>query len=291
MQTFAFVHNLSTQLNNNLPLPWAAKASFQALSIVHLGWWWFRKGSLYTQKKNTLPLVFGHVANHLIKIEFLRFGAKCLLVITRAEECWAQTLGLGQSYYQLYECVRGRYAQVIKPQWSKSNASSIFSATFHNSRREKVKKLKNFSVRILYCVLRIFENIGKTGMHFWDFFDALSANDEAMQEVVVNGMKWMDKVKSNQYYYINKIRASEAFVESIITYTNINYKAEDVIEGFVKGVNTTANIAKTIDRVSEAGGWAVFNLLKRSSTIAGATLGVLRFVPESAGDILNLDEL
>ena len=290
MNTLSLVRDLTTQMNNSIAVPWIAKASFQALSVVHLGWWWLSKGKLYTKQKNIIPLAIGHGANYFIKIEFLRFGARLLLIITRAEECWKQTSSLGKAYRKLQDCLVGRYAFVAKPKWSKSNSTAVFSTTLHNWVSRRTEESRAFAARLSLCAYRIFKSAGKMGMRCWDLFDSLSADNEAMQEVVVNGMKWMDKVQSNQYYYIDKLRAGKPYVEKIILYSNMNMQADAIIEGFVDAVNTTASAARMLNKVSNAGGGAVVDLAKRSGTLAGAALGVLPYLSEGADDMLILDE-
>lgn len=290
MNTLNLVRDFASQMNNSISLPWIARASFQALSVIHLGWWWFRKGKLYTQQKNILPLAIGHGMNYFVKIEFLRFGAKLLLIITRAEECWKQTSTLGRSYRKLENCLVGRYSFVPKPVWSKSNATGLFSICQKNWGNQKANECKVFAFRLAECAFRIFKHMGKLGMRFWDLFDSLSSDNEAMQEVVVNGMKWMDKVRTNQFYYIDKLRASKPYVEKIILYSNVNFKADEVIEGFVDAVNATASAAKTLNKVSNAGGGIVIEWLKRSGTLAGAAFGELNYLPPGADRFLILDE-
>src|SRR5207253_1140756 len=100
---------------------------------------------------------------------------------------------------------------------------------------------------------------------------------------------WLDKIRNNQEYYIEKLRASKPYVENIISYTHLNVKADDVIQGFEEAVNTTASVANTLNTVSEASGETISELIKRSLTISGAALGILQDVPESMEHLLVLD--
>lgn len=288
MTPFSVVNALTGGMNQSIPLPWAARMSFQGLNILHYGWWFLKQNKIYFKGKNALPLLFGHGGNIWIQNPYLRFGAKCLLVIDRGEECWTQTFRLVRSYRKLHHCLTGRYSTVVKPKWS-TKTSEVFSLHFQNSKRQKLKALKALAYRIFFCIFDIFRSLSKLGMRLWDAYDAFYAENEAMQQAVVNGMKWLEKIGNNQEFYIEKLRKSKPYVENIISCLHLSIKAEDVIHGCEEAINKTASVANIVNTVSEASGESITKLVKRSLTVGGAALGMLQDVPESMEHLLVLD--
>lgn len=283
MNPVSLVNDLTHEMMSPGQLSSMARLTLKSLYIGHLGWWLYRKKKLYSDTNNTFALACGNLFNWTIGDGMIRTGAKLLLIITRIEECKEQFLALGRDFTKLANCFKGRYSVVLKPKWHKSNKLSLISPTSKNGWKSKKKRLVAFSMRLYECIIKIFKRIGKVGMHMWDAYDAFFVTNEAMNEVFVNGIKWMDKLNGNKDYFIQKLASNKPLINKVLSGMNVrDLTAEQVVESVTKTLDITEKGVQVVHKVTNAGNKFLVNFAKNCLTNLAATFGQLHKLPGSA---------
>jgi len=276
-QTTAF--ELTPESQRLSPFLWTC---FATINKVHVAWRFYRKVDLYTKADTLAQMLAGHIINYAFgDLLFVRIAAQCVLISTRILECSQQQVKAYKSAQHWWKAaVLGHYPTPIPRQWNQrgqsfwtlSNSTSIWI-------KQQSQCLYNRTMRIIHCTIKVFVNYFKLHMRLLDvidsFFMSPYVHHEAVNEVFVNAMKWLNALAENKEELLNGLEENRGIIEKILNKSPITYlQLHKSVSGTLEKTEFLFIKAKS---ASEAGGGILVELGKRILSPIPFLIGIKNF--------------
>jgi hypothetical protein len=181
---------------------------FALVNKVHGAWRWYRKAELYTTPDRFFELLTGHFL-HFVAGDLLivRIAAQSLLIATRILEC---------SQQQAAFCKTG------------SKWLLAFCSDSEEAGEQRLWERVALRIRaVAHYSLKLLEKGFRLSMGILDALDALCLNPhascDAMQESIVNIVKWIDAVVENREQLLSKVDRNRQIIERLLERSSLSY--------------------------------------------------------------------
>lgn len=256
------------------PIVWSA---FMALNKVHGVWRWYRRVELYRNPDNLAQLLAGHVINFVIGDRLMvRIAAQCLLISTRILECVQQQTVLQESCQTWMGAIYGYYPKPCRRSWNLIPSNSWNSPSAVGVLKTKCESLWNYAERVVRCTADVFVQFFTLSMNIMDAMDTFClsphTHNDAVNEFVVNAMKWMDNLVENSEELLDGIRSNRMIIEKILVGSPITYN--QLHAGVAKTLEKTEMVHRKVKAIADCSNGALIQLGKRALTGAMIVLGL-----------------
>lgn len=259
----------------SLRLPRFAWHLFSMINKVHGAWRWYRKVELYTTPDRFFELLAGHVLHFVVGDLFIvRIAAQSLLIATRILECSQQQAAFcrtGKKWLRAFSSPEYQYAHspLIKGKKWISPSSFCWWRQIGADFAARVQAIVHFS-------FKLFERGFRLSMSLLDALDAICLNphtaQDAMQESVVNIMKWIDAIVENRQELLKRVGENRQIIERLLEKSSLTY--EQFYAALVKTIQGTRAVQQTVKFISVSARRRILEAGKIASTSSLVIMGV-----------------
>lgn len=240
-------------LNDAAPLPQPVWALIRGAGSIHMLWRLNRKRELYQDPDNWVGLIAGHLAGHYFDAGFLRTSAHMLHIATKVQEYADEVRLFREDVRDLAYAIDGYYL----PTPPEAACESTFNAALLKAQAERARVRL---CRIRLYSFRVVQRIFNLAMRLMDIYDSLYRTDEAMNELFVNGSRWMDHFSRNRVELAAGMRSVQEQMELVLRKWEIDVDVDAYISRINRIGEAMEHVATTYKRVGKSGG----DFLKRS---------------------------
>jgi len=286
MQPALDIVNQATR--NAIPNPMrtspALWAGFSALHKVHRLWRTYRRTKVYSNPDNFLRLMAGHAANFAVGDSLLfRVAAQCVLISTRILECAEQQRALQKSWDQLVHSFRGTYVIPAQADWGRGAKSDYLSPSTISWWNVSGTQLAKRAYRVAVGIIDVGSQAFQLSMKIMDAVEVFTFNpetgDEAMNELFVNGSKWMDQLVDNKELLISSLEGNRGLISKILEGTGANGSVDDLIGKVRAAIGRAEEVRDQENEIAEEFGMVAAAFGKKALYGVAKGLGLAQFVP------------
>jgi hypothetical protein len=274
---------VSELIPDRMRLPSIAWSTLALFGKARSFWRWYRQVELYSNPKNFVNLLAGHVLDYVVGDRLLiRIAAHSLLIATRLLECAQAEAEVKRSGEELLNAVLGRYLFCVKEPWLKGTSetyglSPSTVAWWKRSYQEMVARIARIGLSFLQFVRHSFE----LTMHIADAIDVFYMPPEAQAHSVhtcfVNAAKWLEAMTSNKEELLFGLSDNKDLIQRIIKHSPFTY--DQLYQSVAKNLDRVELLHDCSHAVSELTGGIVFEVGKRALNGGLVVLGAGDYRP------------
>lgn len=264
----------STPIHLRMPRPvWHL---FTLVNKVHAGWRWYRKVELYKTPGKFFQLLAGHALHFLAgDLLVVRIAAQSLLIATRVLECTQQQGSLCKEARKWSAAVRAPDSINFRMRKSRRRVYWISPSSFYFL-EHSIECLLLRIQKIAHHTFKLFIRVFRLSMGMMDVMDVLCLNPQsshdAMNESVVNLIKWIDAIVENRKELLAGIKGNRQIIQRLLENSPLTY--EQFYEAVSRTIQGTRAIQKKVNALSEKEKKFMIGLGKR---VAGNSLVIMGF--------------
>lgn len=281
----SLVQSTASELSQpKVQLPNPVMMAFKAVHRVHRMWRWVRMGKIYSNPDNFLKLAAGHGLNFAFGDSvLLRISAVSVLIATRIFECVEQHGKLEKAWGKVVDSFKNRHPWPIKIKWETRASNRWISPSSVTWWRYHAADICHRTQRVALSLWNLCKQIFILSMRIMDATETFSLSpstrNEGINQLFVNGTKWVDRLSENKDLLLKGLQANEAVIEKILKGIHSPLTSQQLIDAAAFSLNKVQQVHQASETVCKGFGFFIMACVKNWGYEFLWDLGLHHLVP------------
>lgn len=229
MNVFSLITSTVQEISDNGLQQSGLKIGLKIICLYHRGKAFIQRTKVYMEPQNIFPYMVGNILYYTVDNKTLKTYAKVFLILECFENC-VKKIQVLQKLCQKYKKVIFSY-QLNQIELEKKESLSITC---------KAQLWSHLIYKILSITMQFFNELVALSFATWEIYEAFYADDKAVQECVMNTIKWSEMLHNNKALLKEKLTKNKITIDAIFRGLHIENKisAQAFIEGIHKFLDT-----------------------------------------------------